>query len=60
MNPHQSRLGVPTVTLLVTPRNLILDCDMVEEGVEPRLFTDPRMIDSFFAEESPTVAWKLI
>ena len=33
MNPRQSRLGVPSVTHLVTAFNLRIDCYMVEEGV---------------------------
>ena len=52
MNPRQSILGVPSVTHLGTAFNLFLDCYMEEEGLEPRLFTDPRMIDSFFVERA--------
>ena len=52
MNPRQSRLGVPSVTHLGTALNLFLDCYMEEEGLEPRLFTDPRMIDSFIVERA--------
>ena len=32
MNPRQSRLGVPSVTHLVTHLPLRIDCYMVEEG----------------------------